>query len=261
VGIDRRQAIRAAGALTVAATGAVGCDTPAPHGTGPASAAPPHTSASAGSPGAPSAAPSGAPLPAEIAHGPRDRPAVALTFHGQGDWALIHSLLGVLATGGVRVTVMAVGRWLAANEALGRQIVAGGHELGNHTYNHLDIDHLPADHAYTEITSCAQVLRSVTGSIGPWFRPSQTQHASAQVRALATRAGYLTCLSYDVDSLDYTDPSADTVVRATLDGVSRGSIVSMHFGHAVTVTAMPRILSGLRAKGLQPVTVSELLRP
>ncbi len=186
---------------------------------------------------------------------------VALTFHGQGDPAVIHALLGQLAAGGVRVTVLAVGRWLATNQALGRQILAAGHELGNHTHNHLDIDRMPASRAYPEITDCAQVLRTVSGSIGPWFRPSQTQHANAQVRALAARAGYATCLSYDVDSLDYTDPPPDTVVRQTLGGVTRGSIVSMHFGHAATVAAMPRILSGLRTRGLQPVTVTELVRP
>jgi peptidoglycan/xylan/chitin deacetylase (PgdA/CDA1 family) len=91
-----------------------------------------------------------------------------------------------------------------------------------------------------------------------WSVP-QTQHASAAVRAPAAKAGYPTCLSYDVDSLDYTDPPPDTAVQHTLNGVRRGSVVSMHFGHAATIAAMPRVLAGLRARGPQVVTVTELV--
>jgi peptidoglycan/xylan/chitin deacetylase (PgdA/CDA1 family) len=113
--------------------------------------------------------------------------------------------------------------------------------------------------ALAEIDGCARTLRAVTGSIGRWFRPSRTRHATATVRAAALRAGYPACLSYDVDSLDYTDPGAAAVVRATLAAVRPGSIVSLHVGHESRVGAMPALLSGLRRRGLTPVTVTDLL--
>ena len=56
----------------------------------------------------------GATLPPEVVHGPRDRPAVALTFHGQGDPTVVTQLLSRLEARDVRVTVLAVGSWLAA---------------------------------------------------------------------------------------------------------------------------------------------------
>lgn len=260
--LDRRRAIRAAAALAAGAAGTASCSsgtqnpTTLPTGT---AAAPDAATSPSGGPSETGAAP--ARLPAEIQHGPRDRPAVALTFHGQGDPALVQALLSRLSAGGAKVTVLAVGSWLAANTPTARQILAAGHELGNHTQNHLDIDNLPASRALSEITSCAHLLHAVTGSIGTWFRPSQTQHANARVRALAAKAGYPTCLSYDLDSLDYTDPSPDTLVQHTLGLVQPGSILSMHFGHTATVSAMPRILDGLRSRGLRPVTVTELIRP
>jgi peptidoglycan/xylan/chitin deacetylase (PgdA/CDA1 family) len=102
-------------------------------------------------------------------------------------------------------------------------------------------------------------LRSLTGSIGRWFRPSQTQHANAMIKNQARQVGYATCLSYDVDSLDYTDPGASAVVANTLKAVGNGSIISLHLGHAGTVTAMAPLLRGLRERGLTPVTVSKLL--
>ena len=198
-------------------------------------------------------------MPAEIQHGPRDRPNVALTFHGQGDAGVVGRLLDALDRGGAKVTVLAVGTWLTAEPALARRVVAAGHELGNHTQHHADIKRMPAKQAYAEIDQCARSLKEITGSIGRWFRPSQTRLATATIKAAATRAGYPACLSYDVDPLDYTDPGASAVVASTLKTVRPGSIVSLHFGHAGTVAAIAPLLRGLRDHGLTPVTVSELI--
>jgi peptidoglycan/xylan/chitin deacetylase (PgdA/CDA1 family) len=184
---------------------------------------------------------------------------VALTFHGQGDPALTRALLAELERAGVAGTVFAVGAWLAAEPAMARRVLDGGHELANHTENHLDISAFGAARAYAEIDGCARELRRLTGSIGAWFRPSQSQHATPTVRAAAAKVGYGTCLSYDVDSLDFTDPGPDAVARETLDRVRNGSIVSLHLGHSGTVAAMPRILDGLRTRGLRAVTATHLL--
>jgi peptidoglycan/xylan/chitin deacetylase (PgdA/CDA1 family) len=194
------------------------------------------------------------PLPAEVRTGPRSA-YVALTFHGQGDPKLVQQLLAEIEGGGARVTVLAVGTWLSEQPAIARRILDGGHELGNHTQNHLAIAEVPA---FAEIDACAQTLKRLTGSIGTWFRPSQTQRATAVIEAQAARVGYPTCLSYDVDSLDYTDPGPEAVVYNVLRAVG-GSIVSLHCGHIDTVMAIPAVLDGLRQKGLSPVTMTELM--
>ena len=48
-------------------------------------------------------------------------------------------------------------------------------------------------------------------------------------------------------------------VLARLGQARPGSIVSMHFGHSDTVTALPAILRGLTSRGLHPVTLTSLL--
>jgi peptidoglycan/xylan/chitin deacetylase (PgdA/CDA1 family) len=227
----------------------------------PPTGARPGASPSSPSPSASRASPAVADgLPAEIVNGPRDAPRVALTFHGQGEPALVKRLLAELGSGGARVTVLAVGSWLDAQPDLARLVLDGGHELGNHTQNHLAIADLGADRVLAEIQGCADRLARLTGSIGAWFRPSQTQHATPLIEAQAAKVGYRTCLSYDVDSLDFTDPGAAAVVRNTLRSVRNGSVVSLHFGHAGTVEAMPALLDGLRRRGLAAVTMTELMR-
>ncbi len=199
-------------------------------------------------------------IAAVVAHGPRTRPEIALTFHGGGDPAIARELLAIFAAHDAKVTVLAVGTWLAQHPSLGRQIFSAGHDLGNHTYRHLDINNLSPPDALAEIVGCRAVLEAAVASVGSHFRQSQAQTPTRLVRRLAAKAGYPVCLSYDVDSLDYTDPVV-RAVRANVAAARPGSVVSMHFGHAVTVEAMPAILADLAARGLQPVTASRLLRP
>ena len=183
---------------------------------------------------------------------------MALTFHGDGTPALANALLKEAERNGARVTVLAVGRWLARYPQMAERVLYGGHELGNHTEHHLAIDRMSEDLAYAEIEQCAARLEKLTGSRGRWFRQSQGQYATPEVRAAAARAGYSTLLSYDLDPLDYRDPGSNTVVHNVLSRIRGGDVVSMHLGHPGTVSALPLILDGLRERGLRAVTASEL---
>ncbi|MFG3118887.1 polysaccharide deacetylase family protein [Streptomyces sp. NPDC048197] len=252
-------------AASAAAAGALmsGCDPHRDEERGPARDAGPSPSPADGGTHRPAHAarpPTRVPgLPAQIENGPRDARAVALTFHGRGDPKLATALLDEAERAGARITVLVVGDWLDAQPQMARRILDGGHELGNHTLHHRDICALPAADAYAEITGCADRLRRLTGTIGSWFRPSQTRRATDLVTQLARKAGYPHVLSYDVDSLDANEPGAPAVRRTVLDAVRPGSVVSLHLGHAGTVAALPPILDGLRRRGLRAVTTTELV--
>ncbi|OLZ64975.1 polysaccharide deacetylase [Streptomyces sp. IMTB 2501] len=260
---NRRGVLRAGAGLVAGGALAAGC--------GAGQAAPPHAPESE----SPSAAPaSGKPAagghaapapraypgqPAQITHGPRTRPQVALTFHGQGDPAIAHSLLSTAEQRGAKLTVLAVGTWLDEHPDIARRILDGGHDLGNHTQRHISINTMAEADARKEITDCADRLKRLTGSIGTWFRPSRSPTASPLVARLAHAAGYPHVLSYDVDSLDYTRPGAAAVTRKVLADVKNGSVVSLHFGYPDTVAALPDLLHELDHRGLRAVTTTELL--
>lgn len=253
--LTRREALTVAGVLGVGL--AAGCAASTTRAGGPA-----HRQVTAPPSPSPSAPASAAPArTVEIDHGPRTVPAVALTFHGQGDPALATALLAELEHGGARATVFAVGTWLIAQPQMAHRVAQGGHELANHTLHHRPMATMAEGEAYAEVAGCAAELRRLTGSIGRYVRPSGTAHANPAVLAAAHRAGYGTVVGYDVDSLDYTDPGAQAVQRTVAAQVRPGSIVSLHLGHPGTVTAMPAVLAGLRSRGLRPVTVAELIGP
>ena len=257
-----------AGVAGAAALAACSNAKSAPHGTGDPTvatgAAPSSTAPSAA--GTTLATPSttawvaGAPA-SYVPHGAGTRKEVALTFHLSGDPTLVATLLDLLKGASVPATVMVVGTWITAHPALTRRVVAEGHELGNHTEHHLNMGSLSRSQVLAEIVDCGKALTPFIGGIGKWFRPSATVVPSQLILDEAGKAGYPVSLGYDVDSTDNTDPGSAVVLAKVKAGVKPGSIVSMHFGHAGTITAFPHVIAHLRSVGLTPVTVSTLLAP
>ncbi|WP_371482869.1 polysaccharide deacetylase family protein [Kitasatospora sp. NBC_00315] len=226
-----------------------------------ATSSPPPPAGAAEAPAAPVApvlAPLAAGTPVEVVNGPRDRKQVALTFHGAGDPGMATAVLEIAERRGVRLTVMAVGSWLDQQPQMAQRVLAGGHELGNHTQNHQNITAMSPDQARAEIAQCAERLQQLTGSIGRWFRPSAAQYASPMVRDQARQVGYEHVLSFDVDPRDYNDPASDVLQRRLLNAVRPGSVVALHMGHQCTIDGLPGILDGLDKAGLTAVTASQL---
>ncbi len=231
----------------------VASSTPAPQGTG-------------AGPSSPSPAASTTPTAAkpvddghDVSHGATSTQAVALTFHGAGADSIARGILAELNRANARVTVFAVGSWLDDDPTVAKAFLDSGHELGNHTYHHKAMRTLGAAEATAEVAQCTAVLRRLTGTPGAWFRPSGTPTSTPTIRAAARSAGYPHCVTYNLDSLDHTDPGASAVTRNVLRAVVAGDIVSLHLGHAGTVAALPAILDGLVKGALQPVTVTQIL--
>ncbi len=196
----------------------------------------------------------------DILHGSRSRAEVAITFHGQGDLAIARKILAISKKYNAPISVMAVGTWLNANPTIGHEILDSGNDLGNHTYSHKTMTLLSLKAATAEVAKGKTALVKSVGTASKWFRPSGTLKSNAIIRAAAGASGYANCLVYDVDSFDYQNPSAKTIINTCMKTVQNGSIIGMHFGHAHTVSALPLLIQTLQAKGFTPVTVTQLLR-
>jgi peptidoglycan/xylan/chitin deacetylase (PgdA/CDA1 family) len=196
---------------------------------------------------------------ADIQHGSRSVKKVALTFHGAGAPDYADPLLKLFKSTGTKVSVFAVGTWLVNEPAIASRIVGDGHDLGNHTMTHTQMKTISAKRVESEISGCADELTKLIGNHGAWFRPSGTQFSTPTIRKAALKHGYGQCISYEVDSEDFKDVSKAKMISNVMDNVKNGSIISMHFGHKVTLDAMPTILEKLHTAGITPVTLTELL--
>lgn len=195
----------------------------------------------------------------QVARAGNGRAQVALTFHGAGELAIARQIHDVLGAAGAKATIMAVGTWLATSPDGIKMFHDSGHEIGNHTWSHGIMADMSAGTTLSEIERCRDKLVDLVGTPGAFFRQSSARTATERELVEAGVAGYHRVLSYDIDGLDWKDPGP-AVIRSAVAAATAGSIVSLHLGHRGTVIALPHILADLAARGLTPVTASELLR-
>jgi peptidoglycan/xylan/chitin deacetylase (PgdA/CDA1 family) len=140
------------------------------------------------------------------------------------------------------------------------QIAALGDTIGDHTETHAPMSKL------SKRDQRAELLQD-TAAIGNWgapfprlFRPPYGTWDDTTL-ALLHRYRMLMVL-WTVDTGDYRQPGVKAIVRATLDGAKPGAIILLHDAggnRAQTVAAVPRIISALRKRGYELVTIPRLL--
>jgi peptidoglycan/xylan/chitin deacetylase (PgdA/CDA1 family) len=202
-----------------------------------------------------------------VTHGPRDSRRVALTFDDGPDPEVTPAVLDALAKHGAHATFFSIGRLLVEHPGLARRLVAEGHELGNHSWRHSRWQNFfGAGEQGREIERGAQAIAAVTGSQAkPLYRPPIGLKSPPLARA-ATRQ-QLTLVAWSLHSRDTRTADPKRLAQRVLERIRPGDIVLMHDGHdqpgrhrPACAQAVPLILQGLSEKGLQCVTVSELLR-
>lgn len=195
--------------------------------------------------------------PAQVRQGPRGK-RVALTYD-DGPASITPRFLALLRRLGVPATFFMLGQQVAANPAITRQVLADGHEIGDHSWNHANLGGGgPAASAQIEHTNA--VIRRVTGFTPCLFRPpggSTGADLVARVRALG-----MTSVLWTADPFDWRLPGTSAIVGRVLAQTGPGGIILAHDGggpREQTLAAAPAIIAALRARGYTFVTVSTLL--
>jgi len=195
--------------------------------------------------------------PAYVTNGSRARKVVALTFD-DGPSTYTPGFLDVLRRKGVKATFFMIGQQVAPNAALVRRILAEGHELADHTWNHANVSG-GGGAASGQITSTANAIHAATGFRPCAFRAPYGAVSSSLV-SLVRGLGFTT-VQWDVDTNDWQLPGSDAVYSRVVDNVRNGSIVLMHDGggpRSQGLAALPRIVDTLKARGYRFVTVAQL---
>lgn len=191
-----------------------------------------------------------------------DRKVVALTFDDGPSVLHASELVDTLGRYDAHATFYVVGAAAAAEPEALRSLIASGQEIGNHSYSHRRLVFVSTTTAGKEIASADALIRA-NGFTGPiTFRPPYAKKLLSLPWEL--RGGDRTTIMWDLepDSLEGIrgDPAAMT--RYVMDNVRPGSIILLHpwpTANAATREALPAILAGLRERGYEVVSASELL--
>jgi cellulose synthase/poly-beta-1,6-N-acetylglucosamine synthase-like glycosyltransferase/peptidoglycan/xylan/chitin deacetylase (PgdA/CDA1 family)/spore germination protein YaaH len=193
--------------------------------------------------------------------------AVALTFDDGPDPQFTPRVLDVLAREHVPATFFVIGTSAAATPALLARMDAEGHEIGNHTFSHPDVDSVGELRLRSELESTTQIVASIIGRRPLLYRPPSLADveprtaASAAAFARAGTLGYLV-VDADVDPRDWSQRRSRAIVDDTLAQAEHGGVILLHDGggdRSATVEALPAIIAGLRARGLRFVALSDLV--
>lgn len=188
--------------------------------------------------------------------GCREKKKVALTFDDGPSSKYTPLLLEGLKERGVHATFFLMGKNIEGKEALVKQMQEEGHLIGNHTYNHVQLDKISKKAAKEEIEATNQEIFEITGVYPAWLRPPYGEWR----KNLDFYVGMFPVL-WNVDTLDWKSKNVDSIMRIVKNEVEDGAVILMHDAYQSSVDAALQIVDLLMEEGYEFVTVDKLILP
>jgi peptidoglycan/xylan/chitin deacetylase (PgdA/CDA1 family) len=202
--------------------------------------------------------------PELVKHGPRDRKLIALTFDAcstRRPSRYDEHVVKVLIDMHVPATIFLGGKWMEDHPEQTRYLASFPQfEFGNHSFLHPHMTRVSDERVRHELEWTQDVMYSLTGRRATLFRAPYGEVDNHLVQ-MAAAEGFTT-IQYDLAS---GDPDRNASKEKLIEYVStmthKGSIVVMHINGRGwhTAEALPEIITKLRKRGFEFVTVSELL--
>ena len=168
----------------------------------------------------------------------------ALTFDDGPYPETTERLVDALKQAGAVATFFDIGERAAAHpELVELQRTAG--QVANHSYTHAHLPEVSQERRFQEFTATARVLNHPNAFVRPPF--GETSAATdADMRTTQLVPVYWT-----TDTRDWEQPPVADIVKRALTVKPEG-IILLHDGRENTLQAVPRIVAGLRSRGMCP---------
>ena len=165
-------------------------------------------------------------------------------------------LLDLLADRQIKATFFVLGIHVRQHPDIIRRLIAEGHAIGSHSYDHPDMRHLDDLQRRQQLRATNKLLSDL-GVKPLFFRPPYGGYDEALVQE-AYREGMQVIL-WSHDSQDWHYHSLPTIEGKLLTppGKNPHGVFLFHDVHDTTIAAMPAILDELRTRGCHFVTMNE----
>ena len=163
-------------------------------------------------------------------------------------------LLDGLKKRNIRASFFLIGENIEGNEDILLQMRKDGHLIGNHTWDHVQLDKIPAEKARLEIEKTNNRIYEASGIYPSYVRPP----FGAWIKDMELSVTMLPVF-WDVDTLDWQSKNIDSILSIAQKQVHDGSIILMHDGYQTSVDAALKIADLFTEKGYVFVTADQLL--
>ena len=185
-------------------------------------------------------------------------PIIAITIDTDGIRGYMPQMLDILDQYGVKASFGVTGEFAQANPDLVQRMVASGHTVMNHSWDHPDFNSISTSQRINELQSTDDVIRSVSGvSTKPYFRPPYGD-VNASVRADVASAGFTQVVLWNIDPQGWRGYSADVIENNILTNAKNGSVVLMHGFDYGDYAALGPVIATLQQRGFRFVTIAQL---
>ena len=183
----------------------------------------------------------------------RSRKAVALTFDDGPNPNTTPVALELLKKYNAKATFFMVGRSVAGNEDIIKQVVAEGHQIGNHSWSHPLLTKISLEEAKSQINDTTEALKKASGQDVHIMRPPYGG-INSTIQAAVDQSFIL----WNIDTLDWKNRNTASIMREVRK-TQPGSIILMHDIHQTSIDALPTVLQYLTEQGFELVTIDELM--
>lgn len=184
---------------------------------------------------------------------------IALTFNISWGQEKVYEILDTLKKENVKVTFFVSGEWAERHPDIVKRIKEDKHELGMMGYRYKsyvkqDITQVRKDLAYAR-----EVFRKMGYTQIKLLRPP-SGHFNNDILKLADKMGY-SVIHWNINPDDWRNPGTQVIINTVMEQTSGGDIILLQASDSVKQTnnALKTILPGLKKKGYNFVTVSELI--
>lgn len=182
---------------------------------------------------------------------------IALTFNCAWGTEGLDGIIELLRNEDIECTFFFVGDFAEKFPEAVRKIHNAGHETGNHSMRHTDPVTQDFSEIVSDINACNELIFSLTGVKPRLYRAPSGSYDNKTVEAAESLG--MTAIQWDVDSIDWKNPSPEKIVSRVTGKAANGSIVLFHLGKDNTLEALPDIIKKLKNQGYCFCTVGELL--
>lgn len=199
----------------------------------------------------------------EIIHNkPTNKKVIALTFDDGPHPRFTPQILDLLKEYNAKATFFVLGKHVQLYPNVIKREVLEGHEIGNHTFTHIDVKTTSKKQIQEEFKKTQNEIFSVSGIHPKLLRPP-FGFCNKTVKDIANKNNYKIILwSAHQDSKDWSNPGIGKIIKNTISNAENGDIVLLHDyveGPSHTVEALKVILPQLKKEGYEFITISELL--
>lgn len=195
---------------------------------------------------------------APIYRGHPDKQMVSFLINVSWGTEHIPELLEILNKHNIKATFFVEGEWAKEHSDLLQMIDEEDHIIGNHAYDHPDMQHLSKEENEEQVKQTNDIIKAITGEMPKWFAPPSGSYNSEVVGI--TNSLEMETVLWTVDTIDWKKPSTSVMVDNVMENIHPGATILMH-PTKVMVDGLDELIKAIKKENYQFGSIEKLVSP